>query len=132
MPAVVQSLVSDVRVVVFGPLVLSAAELEAHIAEAVAWEPRVRCVLVDVVTGGSLTPRDRVALAKAKLLAKPSAVLVDSRLTRSILTAVSWLGGNMAAFTPGALDEACEHLQIGLPERPRIAQAIGALRSAIG
>ena len=66
-----------------------------------AWEPRVRCVLVDVVTGGSLTPRDRVALAKAKLLAKPSAVLVESRLTRSILTAVSWLGGNMARSRQG-------------------------------
>jgi len=44
MPAVVQSLVSDVRVVVFGPLVLSAAELEAHIAEAVAWRGSLACV----------------------------------------------------------------------------------------
>jgi hypothetical protein len=126
--SILQAWVGDVRVVAQGAIPLTDAELREHIAEAVRWEQQVRCVLVEVQRGGVLSPRDRVALGNAGLLAKPTAVLVDSLLTRSILTAVSWLGGSMAAFAPQELDEASNHLQIDQAQRPAIARALGALR----
>ena len=126
--SIFQSLVGDVRVTVLGAIPLTDPELKEHIAEALRWEPQVRCVLVDVQASGTLSPRDRVALSNAGLLVKPTAVMVDSKLTRSILTAVSWLGGNMAAFAPGALDDACDHLRIDAGQRMTIARTLHALR----
>ena len=126
--SIFQSLVGDVRVTVLGAIPLTEAELKDHIAEAVQWESQVRCVLVDVQPGGALSPRDRVSLSNAGLLVKPTAVMVDSKLTRSILTAVSWLGGNMAAFAPGALDDACDHLNIDASQRMTIARTLHSLR----
>src|SRR5262245_47076426 len=124
---IVQSMVGSVRVVALGSTPLSNEELRAHITESIAWDSSVRCVVVDVQSGGSLSPRERVALAEAGLLAKPTAVLVESRLTRSILTAVSWLGGDMAAFKPDALTDACEHLGIEATQCIAIARALSAL-----
>ena len=89
---------------------------------------QVRCVIVEVQPGGALSPRDRVALASAGLLAKPTAVLVDSRLTRSILTAVSWLGSDMAAFAPSSLSEACAHLHIDPTQHRPIERTLASLR----
>ena len=121
----------DVRVVALGATPLTSSELSAHIAEAAQWRSTVRCVVVEVQPGGALSARDRVALGEAGLLATPVAVLVESKLTRSILTAVSWLGGNMAAFAPDALEAACEHLEIPSPQRDAIAHTLAMLRPQV-
>ena len=131
MPSIVQALAGDVRVAVLAAAPLSRGELEEHIAEALRWEPQVRCVVVEVQAGGALSARDRVALASAGLLVKPSAILVDSRLTRSILTAVAWLGGDMAAFAPSALSEACAHLRIDPSQRGAIERTLVSLRARL-
>lgn len=129
--SIAQLLVGDVRVAVMSAMPLTEAALREHIAEAVTWEPQVRCVLVEVQPGGVLSPRDRVALGKAGLLAKPTAVLVESRMTRSILTAVSWLGGKMEAFAPTGLEEACDHLKIDRSQRGAITRALATLRQRL-
>lgn len=128
MASIVQALAGNVRVALLAATPLTLAELNAHIVEAVEWEPQVRVVLVEVQPGGALSARDRVALANAGLLAKPSAVLVESKLTRSILTAVSWLGGDMAAFAPSAFVAACDHLHIEPGQRGPIERTLASLR----
>jgi hypothetical protein len=127
MQSIAQALVKDVRLVALGPVRPTRPEFDDHIAQALAWESRVRCVLVSVGDGGSLDAKERVALAKAGLLAKPCAVLVSSPLTRSILTAVRWLGGAMSAFAPGELDQACAHLDIPSAQRAAVRAQLHAL-----
>jgi hypothetical protein len=127
MQSIAQALVKDVRLVALGPVRPTRPEFDDHIAQALAWEPRVRCVLVSVGDGGSLDAKERVALAKAGLLAKPCAVLVSSPLTRSILTAVRWLGGAMSAFAPSELDQACAHLDIPGAQRAAVRAQLTAL-----
>ncbi len=129
MPSIAQTLINDVRLVALGAVRPTPAEFDQHIAEAQAWEPKVRCVLVAVAEGGSLDAKERVALAKAGLLRKPCAVLVNSPLTRSILTAVHWLGGAMNAFAPAELDRACAHLGIPHAQHAAIRAQLQALRA---
>lgn len=131
MPSIAQALVNDVRLVSLGPARPTQPEFEQHVAQALAWEPQVRCVLVVVAAGGALEAKERVALAKAGLLAKPCAVLVTSPLTRTILTAVRWLGGAMSAFAPGELDRACEHLGIPRAQRGAIHAELAALTASV-
>jgi hypothetical protein len=131
MPSIVQTLVNDLRLVALGPVRPTRPEFEQHIAQALAWEPQVRCVLVSVAEGGALEAQERVALAKAGLLAKPCAVLVKSPLTRSILTAVRWLGGAMSAFAPDELERACEHLEIARAQRPAVRAQLHVLSTKV-
>ena len=131
MPSIVQTLVNDLRLVALGPVRPTRPEFDHHIAQALAWEPQVRCVLVSVADGGALDAQERVALAKAGLLMKPCAVLVSSQLTRSILTAVRWLGGAMSAFAPSDLDRACEHLEVTRAQRPAVRIQLNVLMASL-
>lgn len=131
MPSIVQALVNDVRLVALSAVRPTQPEFDQHIAQALAWEPKVRCVMVSVAEGGSLEARERVALARAGLLGKPCAVLVNSPLTRSILTAVRWLGGAMCAFAPAQLDQACALLDIPPAQRAAVSDQLSWLRATL-
>ncbi|HEX2567920.1 MAG TPA: hypothetical protein VH877_00090 [Polyangia bacterium] len=60
----------------------------------------------------------------------PVAIVSDQALTRGIVTAASWLGANIRAFSWSELREATEFLQIRASLQGRVIDTLMRLRNA--
>jgi hypothetical protein len=60
----------------------------------------------------------------------PSAVVTDERVVRGIVTAASWLGVNIKAFSWAELRDCLQHLRIGSENEERVMAALDALRAS--
>jgi hypothetical protein len=128
-----QTLVGDVRLVLQGEGRPTDAEMDHHVAEAVAMARAVRAVLV-IAEGRDAAGPDagqRAKLARAGLLRIPTAVVTESALARGVMTAVSWLGAPIRGFAPEHLFRALEFLKISAPVRARIPAQLEAMRAEL-
>jgi hypothetical protein len=57
-----------------------------------------------------------------------SAVLTPAAVARGIVTALSWFGANIRAFTPEQIDEALEYLQVPRVEQLQVLRVLAGLR----
>ncbi len=128
-----QTLVGDVRVVLQGAGSPTDAEVDRHIAEALAMAGSVRAVLVIAHGRDAAGPgaAQRARMARVGLLRVPTAVVTESVLARGVMTAVSWLGATIRAFAPEQLDQAYEFLDISAPARTRIPAQIEAMKAEL-
>jgi hypothetical protein len=127
----VQAMVDGIRIIVIGPRAPSDEEWDQHLVDAEACLTATRGVLVFSPVAGP-TSRQRAALGKhPALLARPTAIVSASRLTRGIVTAVSWLGGRPRAFSPDAVELAFDFLEVAASARLRILRANDRMRSQL-
>jgi hypothetical protein len=130
---ILQRLVGDVRVVVRRAERPTPEEFDEHVAEASAMGDAVRVALVVVIGTGRPTEFDahqRAKLAQGGLLARPHAVLTPA-VAPGCMTAMSWLGAELAAFAPGEFDEACDFLKIQRRLRLELVDAIASLKAQL-
>lgn len=128
-----QKLVGDVRLVVRRAERPAPEEFDAHVAEAAAMGDAVRVALVVVIGSGRPTEFDahqRAKLAQGGLLARPHAVLTPA-VQAGCMTAMSWLGAELAAFAPNEFDLACDFLKIQGRLRLDLADAIASLKAEL-
>ncbi len=59
----------------------------------------------------------------------PTAVVTTSRLVRGIVTAISWMGKNIRAVAPTALDAAFDYMQVKPVARASLLSTIERLRA---
>jgi hypothetical protein len=57
------------------------------------------------------------------------AVVTDDRLVRGLITAASWLGVNVKAFSIADINDALRHLQVPATMTQRIIDTIGKLKA---
>jgi hypothetical protein len=117
-PALLQKLVGDVRLLVFGPRWPNDAEFDAHVVEAAAMSRSTRVVLV--MNPWELSADRRKKLAQADLLESPTAVLTDSIRIRGMLTPINWLGGKVYPFATNEFAKACDYLEVAAEARPAL------------
>ena len=127
---ILYELVGDVGIVVMGPAI-DVAEFDAYVQAAVKLAPSVRVVLVVPGYSADLTAGQRAKLRAAGLLRSPTAVLTHSAIARSVMTAIRWMGGTVAAFKPDRFDEAFDYLKIAEALRPQIRARIAAMRPRV-
>jgi len=88
-------------------------------------QPGVR--ILAITEGGAPTAKQRQAAATvAKDL--PCAVISDSVVARTIVTALSWLGVNVKSFSASGTDRAFDFLELSSAERTSATTAIAAMR----
>jgi hypothetical protein len=101
------------------------AEWDAYLAEAAS---SVRGTLV-VTDGGGPNAKQRAAIANIAGIAElPTAIITSSILARGIVTAISWLGKNIRAFSPAEIGAAMDYLGIGSSKRAELSQRIARLK----
>jgi hypothetical protein len=127
-PAVLNSRVDDVRLVVRARREMTQEEFDTHLAEAMAMADRVRVVLVLLEDGAQISPGFRARLMRTGLFTPPTAVLTDSFLARVEMSSVSRIGANVRAFSPGEIDRAFEFLAIPARLRGDILTRLGAMQ----
>lgn len=123
----IQRLVGDLRVLVLGSRMLTEAEFDAHIVEAVSMAGSVRAVILAVLGSPPMSAERRAKLERAGLVRVPTAVLTDSVLIRSILTALRWLGGDARPFPLDAEMRACEFLEVPVASRQAVVSELRAM-----
>ena len=131
--ALLQRRVGTLRLVLQGNGHPSDAEVEQHIAEAVAMADYISAVLVvaDGENASGPDARQRSKMAQAGLLRVPTAVVTDSVLARGIMTAVSWLGAQIRGFSHHQLAQAFEFLQLSESVRARVPEQLEAMRGEL-
>ena len=91
----------------------------------------VRANLV-VTRGGGPNAKQREAMSKLKnLRAFATAVVSDSVVARGIVTAISWIGKPIRAFTPSETDLAFEYLGVATDTRAKVRLEVAALKSEL-
>jgi hypothetical protein len=128
-----QRLVGDVRLVLQGAGRPTDAEIDEHIAEALAMASSVRAVLV-ITDGSDAAGPDagqRAKMARVGLLRIRTAVVTESVLARGVMTAVSWLGAPIRGFGPEDLLSAFNFLEISGPVRARIPAQLDVLKAEL-
>ena len=120
----IQRLVGDVRILVLGSRMLTDAEFDAHIVEAVSMAGSVRAVILAVLGSPPMSAERRAKLERAGLVHVPTAVLTGSVLIRSILTALRWLGGDARPFPMDGELQACEFLEVPVAERQALVREL--------
>jgi hypothetical protein len=132
-PALLQRLVDDVRLLVFGgQRECTEPEFDAHLVEALAMAASVRAVLVVLLNDSAGLSQDRrVKLARTGLLEAPTAVMTGSIRIRGMLTPINWLGGKVKAFTLHQFDEACDYLAVPGSARGRLRDQMTAMRNEL-
>lgn len=107
-------------------------EWDTQIAECVARAEKHELRGGFVMTEGRGAPN---ALQRARISDQPDlqklpvAIVTRSRFVRGVVTALSWLGKEMAAFPPAEINRAFSYLQITDPdEQAGIRQAVVRLR----
>lgn len=94
-------------------------------------EPGVKHFLSGAMGTVELTStqrREAAGIAKERRIR--TAVVTDDRVGRGLVTAVSWLGADIAAFSWDELERAAEFLRVPPSERRRVADILFALRRA--
>jgi hypothetical protein len=120
-----QRLTGDIRVVIMARRARLDGEFDAHVAEALAMAPAVRAVfVVEAEPGANLDAAERRKLISAGLFKVPAVVLTESQTARLIMTAVRWMGNNVAGFAAHQFVDACNHLGVGAELRPRLLSDI--------
>lgn len=84
---------------------------------------------VGVVEANSAQRKLAVDTVKGKNV--PVAIVSDQALTRGIVTAASWLGANIRAFSWKELREATQFLQILPPLQDKVIDALMKLRNDV-
>jgi hypothetical protein len=123
----IQRLVGNVRILVLGSRMLTEAEFDAHIVEAVNMAGSVRAVILSVLGSPPMSAERRAKLDRAGLVRVPTAVLTESVLVRAILTALRWLGGDARPFPMDAELRACEFLGVPVDSRPAVVRELRAM-----
>jgi hypothetical protein len=126
-PGYIQRLVGDVRILVLGRRMLTDAEFDAHILEAVGMAGAVRVVLLAILGSPPMSAERRAKLEQAGLVRIPTAVLTESMAVRAILTALRWLGGDARPFPMQGDMQACEFLAIPANARQHVAQELRSM-----
>jgi hypothetical protein len=113
---------NGVLVCVHGPTVPSDGEWHAYLDAGVSG---VRVALVIAGDSPGPNPRQRALIAKVPNLAGiPTAVVTTSRAARCVVTALSWFGKDIRAFTPSELDDAVAYLGLSVDHRVAALQAV--------
>ena len=89
----------------------------------------IRCGLI-VTDGGGPNAHQRKALDEQLMhqRATPRAVVTSSAVARGIVTATSWLGHRLKAFSPDQLSLAFEFLEVPIERRAALMEQVRKLR----
>jgi hypothetical protein len=86
-----------------------------------------------ITEGAGPNGRQRERLvALPQVTASPFAVVTSSAVARGIVTALSWLGQSVKAFSPAKIDDALHHLEVPPDLRPWMLKQIASMRSELG
>ncbi len=130
-PTMLARRVEDLRIFVIGAGPPTDVEWDAHIAHVRAEASSPYGILV-ASDGGTPTTQQRARLAALEgALRPPTAVLTSSPVVRGVMTVMSWLGGNLRAFAPDAVDSALEHLRVPSAHRPVVVATLETLRRRV-
>lgn len=134
-PTMACSVVGDVLVAVHAEANPTDADWAAYLDACRTLQVTNQAIRVLVITyGGTPTSTQRSALNELnKQATDPTrvAVMVDSRITRGAVTALSWFNPEVRAFGLKQLGDACAHL--GVPsEEGRVRAVVQGLEARMG
>jgi hypothetical protein len=124
--------VSDVLVAVHGDQPPSSSEWRRYLAACANASDKVRANVV-VTSGGGPNAAQRAELSNLpNLMTFPTAVVSSSIVVRGIVTAISWLGKRIKAFSPADIDSACRYLALTAETKPKVLLAVRAMQTELG
>lgn len=92
---------------------------------------KIKTFLATDQGGVEVTSIQRAESAKiVKEMGISIVIITDERIIRGVVTAMSWLGANIKAFSWSDIDKAVTHLQVGADEADRIRKTIFKLRQS--
>ena len=100
-----------------------------------AWSKDIRTKPVAKLLGANVgvveanSAQRKLAVDAVKFKNMPVAVVSDQALTRGIVTAASWLGANVKAFSWKDVRAATQFLQLQQPVQERVIEALMKLRN---
>lgn len=132
-PRLTIALVDDVHIAVHGRDNPDAQDWDAYLKTTHTLRSRHENVRALVYTlGGNPSSAQRSALNKVNegFLAQVS-VMLESRLARGAVTALSWFNPRIKAFALGQVDDALAHLALSGTQASRVKEALEALKIAL-
>jgi hypothetical protein len=108
------------------------SEWNAVLELARSRKSEIRCGLI-VSDGGAPNAIQRKSLTEqlAALAHIPRAVVTPSSVVRGVVTALSWLGHNMKAFSPSEMQQAVEFLHVPPDVRGSLVEKVMGMKAAI-
>jgi hypothetical protein len=126
------AIVHEVLVAVHGRQAPSNSDWRAYVGLWLANAERVRSNLV-VTAGGGPSPQQRTEISKhPNINSFATAVVSDSMLVRGIVTAISWSGKPIKAFSPREMELALGYLETGPDTRAKVLLEVAAMKSKLG
>ncbi|MET0591799.1 MAG: hypothetical protein ABW133_03810 [Polyangiaceae bacterium] len=121
---------SDVMITVQGDVPLADDDWDEYL-NAVEAAPNIKAFLISADNYGP-NARQRAKLQSHRTVyPHPKAVVTTSMAVRGIVTATSWLGTNIRAFSPDRIDEAFDYLRTPADLRPSLLECLALMKTRL-
>jgi hypothetical protein len=132
-PRLTVAVIEDVNIAVHGVDSPDATDWEAYMKSNRKIYERFSGIRGLVYTlGGNPSTAQRSELNKLNEGKNPRvSVMVESRLARGAVTAISWFNPGIRAFALDQLDDALAHLELSAPLAKRVRSTLAALQEAL-
>lgn len=132
-PRLTLALVDDVHIAVHGQSNPDPIDWEAYlraVRKVLERYPNVKGIVYTYGGNPSSAQRSELNKISEGLLPRVS-VMVESRVARGAVTALSWFNPSIKAFSLEQIDEALEHLEISGVKARQAKEALAQLKTAL-
>ena len=120
----------DVLITVQGDMPLSDPDWDDFL-RVVASATHVKAYLFSSDNHGPSAKQRAKLQSNRAVFPLPKAVVTTSMAVRGIVTATSWLGTNIRAFSPDHIDDAFDYLGLSPASRPAVLECVALMKTRL-
>ena len=121
----------DVMVSVQGDVPMSDEDWDDYLATVDANLTSLKAFLISADNNGPNAGQRAKLDRQRAVYPLPKAVVTTSMAIRGIVTATSWIGTNIRAFSPAHIDDAFAYLNVAEPDRAALIELVAILKTRL-